>query len=123
MKVSESAENYLETILILEKRKGSVYSIDVVRETNFSKPSISAAMKKFRKDGLITMDADNRIHLTQSGRKIAETIYERHQLLMEYFIALGVDSETALADACRIEHVISPITFEKIKQHVTRTQK
>ncbi|MGB4125473.1 MAG: metal-dependent transcriptional regulator [Firmicutes bacterium] len=119
MKIRESAENYLETILILSQRKGSVRSIDIVDELEFSKPSVSVAMKKLRKSGHIQMDADGYITLTDKGRSIAETIYERHRLLSNWLIQLGVNQEKAVEDACRIEHVISAESFEAIKKHVS----
>lgn len=121
MKIYESAENYLETILVLQRRKGEVRSIDIANEMNFSKPSISYAMKQFRENGYITMNVDNYIQLTAKGREIAERIYERHQLLTKYLISIGVDEETARTDACRIEHVISPLSFEKIKNQIKKT--
>ncbi|MGB4643570.1 MAG: metal-dependent transcriptional regulator [Dethiobacteria bacterium] len=119
MKIRESAENYLETILILSQRKGSVRSIDIVDELEFSKPSVSVAMKKLRKSGHIQMDADGYITLTDKGRSIAETIYERHRLLSNWLIQLGVNQEKAVEYACRIEHVISAESFEAIKKHVS----
>ncbi|HOB29706.1 MAG TPA: metal-dependent transcriptional regulator [Bacillota bacterium] len=119
MKIRESAENYLETILILSQRKGSDRSIDIVDELEFSKPSVSVAMKKLRKSGHIQMDADGYITLTDKGRSIAETIYERHRLLSNWLIQLGVNQEKAVEDACRIEHVISAESFEAIKKHVS----
>lgn len=123
MKIQESAENYLETILILGQRQKTVRSIDIVHEMNFSKPSVSIAMKNLRQNGLIIMDTDGHIALTESGRKIAETIYERHTLLSEMLIDLGVDPKVAAADACRMEHVISPESFEAIKNHILSRNK
>ncbi len=117
MKIQESAENYLETILILKQRQGQVRSIDIVNELNFSKPSVSIAMKKLRESGLIQMAPDGTITLLPEGMRIASTIYERHILLSRYLIRLGVDPKTAAEDACRIEHVISEESFEKIKAH------
>lgn len=118
MNIYESSENYLETILILHKRLGPVRSIDIVNELDFSKPSISVAMKKLRENGFISMDADGYITLTESGREIAETMYERHTLLTDCLIFIGVDEKTAAEEACRIEHVISQQTFEKIRKFV-----
>ena len=118
MKIQESAENYLETILILGQRKSQVRSIDVATELNFSKPSVSVAMKNLRQSGHIQVDEDGHITLTEEGRKIAETIYERHTLLSSWLMKLGVDEKIAAEDACRIEHVISPESFEAIKRHV-----
>ena len=119
MKVRESAENYLETILILSRRNGNVRSIDIANELSFSKPSVSVAMKNLRSAGHIQVDNDGYITLSDSGRQIAETIYERHTLLSDWFIGLGVTEETAREDACRIEHVISAETFEAIKKHAS----
>ena len=118
MKVHESAENYLETILILSQKNGNVRSIDIANELEFSKPSVSVAMKNLRNSGHILVGSDGYITLTQSGRQIAETIYERHTLISDWFIHLGVSEETAREDACRIEHVISAESFEAIKKHV-----
>ena len=117
MKTHESAENYLETILILSHRKANVRSIDIATELDFSKPSVSVAMKNLRNNGYILVDKDGFITLTDSGRKIAETIYERHTLLSAWLTALGVDEKTAAEDACRIEHVISAESFAAIKRH------
>lgn len=117
MKIQESAENYLETILILKQRQGQVRSIDIVNELNFSKPSVSVAMKKLRESGLIEMAPDGMITLLPEGMRIATTIYERHVLLSQYLISLGVDPKVAAEDACRIEHVISEESFGKIKAH------
>ena len=117
MKIQESAENYLETILILKQRQGQVRSIDIVNELNFSKPSVSVAMKKLRESGLIEMAPDGMITLLPEGMRIATTIYERHVLLSQYLIRLGVDPKVAAEDACRIEHVISEESFGKIKAH------
>jgi len=120
LKTHESAENYLETILVLSKKKPQVRSIDIVNELEFSKPSVSIAMKNLRQQEYIIMDQDGYITLTDAGRKIAETIYERHTLLTDWLTTLGVDNEIAAQDACRIEHVLSPETFEAIKKHVKR---
>ena len=117
MKIQESAENYLETILILHRRKGSVRSIDIVNELDFSKPSVSVAMKNLRENGYILVDSNGFITLTEAGLQIAETIYERHTLFTDWLISIGVDPVTAAEDACRIEHVISPETFDAIKRH------
>ena len=117
MKIQESAENYLETILILKQRQGQVRSIDIVNELNFSKPSVSVAMKKLRESGLIEMAPDGMITLLPEGMRIATTIYERHVLLSQYLIRLSVDPKVAAEDACRIEHVISEESFGKIKAH------
>ena len=116
MKIQESAENYLETILILQRQKGAVRSIDIANELEYSKPSISVAMKNLREHGYIRMDGDGFISLTESGRKIAETMYERHTWISNWLVSLGVDEKTAVQDACRIEHVISQESFDAIKQ-------
>ena len=115
MKIMESAENYLETILVLRGKLGNVRSIDIATEMGFSKPSVSVAMKHFRENGLITVDEHGHIHLTDEGTAIAQRVYERHQVLSRLFLAIGVSEETALEDACRIEHDISDETFARIK--------
>lgn len=120
MNMYESAENYLETILILQKRMGKVRSIDIVNELEFSKPSVSVAMKKLRESEHILTDLNGFITLTESGMEIAEVMYERHTLLSECLIRLGVDEKTAMRDACRMEHVISQQTFDKIRDHMNR---
>jgi Mn-dependent DtxR family transcriptional regulator len=117
MKILESAENYLETILVLHKRNGNVRSIDIVNELDYTKPSVSIAMKHLRENGYIEMDRAGYITLLDSGREIAERMYERHTLLSKWLISLGVSPETASEDACRIEHVLSTETFEAIKKH------
>ena len=118
MKIQESADNYLETILVISHKKGMVRSIDIVNELEFSKPSVSVAMKNLRENGYIEMDKDGYIMLLDKGREIAEKIYERHTTLSKYLIALGVDPVVAAEDACRIEHVISAESFEAIKNHI-----
>lgn len=118
MKIQESAENYLETILMLGQSGQPVRSIDIVNELGFSKPSVSVAMKKLRENGYINMDNDGHITLSDMGAEIAEKMYERHTLLSSFLIKLGVDEKIAVEDACRIEHVISPETFQKLKKHV-----
>lgn len=123
MKIQESAEMYLETILVLQKRNGAVRSIDIANEMEFSKPSVSYAMKQFRNNNLIIMDEDGLITLTPEGLSIAERVYERHQYLTKYLIALGVSPDVADEDACRIEHVISDESFSKIKEHLTILEK
>lgn len=120
MKIQESAENYLEAILVLTKRNGQVRSIDVAHYTGFSKPSISRAVGLLRDNGYVSIDQNGLLGLTESGLRIAETIYERHTVLTELLTMLGVSPETASEDACRIEHVISPETFEKLKEHAHR---
>ncbi len=117
-KIQESSENYLETILILFQRKGFVRSVDIAAEMEFSKPSVSVAMKHLRENGCITMDRDGLISLTPEGRRIAESVYERHLLFTRWLTSLGVDPQVAAEDACRIEHVISEETFRAIQAHV-----
>lgn len=113
----ESAENYLETILTLKQRLGVVRSIDIANELQFSKPSVSVAMKKLRENGYIEMDSEGFITLLPPGEEVARRISERHELLTEFFVRLGVSREVAAADACKIEHDLSEETFQKIKQH------
>lgn len=115
MKMNESAENYLETIYILNKRRGSVRSIDIVHELNYSKPSVSVAMKHLRENGYIETDPDGYITLTETGTAIAERMYERHTTISDALVFLGVDRTIAAEDACRIEHVISAESFRAIK--------
>lgn len=122
MKIHESAENYLETILILKKRLGQVRSIDIASELSFSKPSVSVAMKNLRLNGYIDVSKDGYITLLEKGQEIAERIYERHTLFSDWLIALGVSPEVAVEDACRIEHVISDETFEAFKAHTAKHQ-
>ncbi len=117
MKIQESAENYLETVLILSERNGSVRSIDIVNELGVTKPSVSVAMKNLRENGYLSMDPSGYITLTDKGAQIAHTMYERHTLLSDWLIALGVSPKTAVEDACRIEHVISAESFQAIKKH------
>ena len=120
MKIQESAENYLETILMLSEKQPYVRSIDIATELGFSKPSVSRAVGLLRDNGYVSIDQNGLLGLTESGLKIAETIYERHQLLSSWLTTLGVDPKVAEDDACRIEHVISPESFEAIKKHVNR---
>ena len=119
LKIQESAENYLETILILSEKNAHVRSIDIATELHFTKPSVSVAMKKLRENDFIRMDSDGFITLTERGMEIAARMYERHRLLSDWLVYLGVSRETAVEDACRIEHVISQESFEKIRAHVT----
>ena len=116
MPIQESGEMYLETILVLTKRGGPVRSLDVANEMGYSKPSISRAMGILKNDGYIEIDESGYITLTTEGKKIAKTIYERHVVISELLISLGVDKKTAEDDACRIEHVISPKTFRALKK-------
>ena len=116
MTIQESAEMYLETILILSNEKGSVRSIDVAKKMNFSKPSVSRAMRNLSSNGYISIAEDGVITLLPEGERIARKIYERHEVLTAFFIRLGISEKTAEDDACRIEHVISDETFEAIKK-------
>lgn len=116
--VNESAENYLETILILSKEHPVVRSVDIAEELGFKKSSVSVAMKNLREKQHITVSKEGFITLTDSGRAIAEMIYERHELLSDWLTRLGVDPKVAVEDACRIEHVISAESFEAIKRHI-----
>lgn len=118
MNVNESAENYLETILILSKKLPVVRSIDIATEMGFKKSSVSIAMKNLREKNHITVTEAGFIYLTDAGREIAEMIYERHQLLTAWLVKLGVDSKIAAEDACKIEHVVSKESFDAIKRHV-----
>lgn len=120
MKIKESAENYLEAILMIKKEKGHVRSIDVANELNFSKPSVSVAMKNFREEGYIVIESDGGISLTEKGLEVASKVYERHQVIAKLLITLGVDEETAYEDSCKIEHDISQQTFEKIKEFLEK---
>ena len=116
MKLHASGEDYLETILVLQKKLGMVRSVDVARHMEVSKPSVCHAVAVLRDGGFLTMDEDHFLHLTDVGREVAEQIYERHCFFTERLIALGVDPKTAEADACRIEHVISTESFEHLKK-------
>lgn len=119
MKIQESAENYLESILMLKKERGVVRSIDIATHLDFSKPSVSVAMKKLRENDYIIMDSDGLISLTEKGMQIAEKMYERHTTISRWLMDIGVTEETALEDACKIEHVISEETFNAVKKHAT----
>ncbi len=121
MKINESAENYLETILILGKKLSAVRSVDVAAELGFKKSSVSVAMKNLRECGHITVSKEGFIDLTDSGREIAEMIYERHELLSSWLIKLGVDPSIATEDACRIEHDLSKESFAAIKNYILST--
>ena len=118
LKIHESAENYLETILLLSKKQSYVRSIDIANELSFSKPSVSVAMKNLRASGHIVVDQAGHITLTESGLSIAESILERHRILSQMLIRLGVDPAIASEDACRLEHVISKESFDAIKKHI-----
>lgn len=119
-RIFESKENYLETILILHNRNGSVRSVDIAAEMSFSKPSVSVAMKNLREEGCISVDDGGFITLTESGREIAERIYERHLLFTEWLVSMGVPEETASEDACRIEHDLSAESFAAIKNYIRK---
>ena len=121
MRSNESSEDYLETILILGNRSSLVRAVDIAAEMGFKKPSVSVAMKNLREKEQIRVTPEGYIYLTESGRAIAEMIYERHQLLSRGLMSLGVDEQTATEDACRIEHVISQESFEAIKRHLHMT--
>lgn len=120
MIIKESAENYLESILMLKNKKGHVRSIDVANELGVTKPSVSVAMKHFREEGFITIGDDGGIALTEKGLKIAEDVYERHRTIAAALMAIGVDEETAYEDSCKIEHDISEQTFEKLKDFIQK---
>jgi Mn-dependent DtxR family transcriptional regulator len=117
VQIRESAEDYLETILILKEENGNVRAIDIANRLGFTRPSVSIAMKNLRENGYITVSEDSLIRLTPKGLAIAEQVYERHQILTDFFIRLGIDETVAKTDACRIEHDLSEQTFEKIKDY------
>ncbi len=119
-RIFESKENYLETILILLNRNGEVRSVDIAAEMEFSKPSVSIAMKNLREEGCINVDKNGYITLTESGRETAERVYERHVLFTEWLTGLGVPEEIAAADACRIEHDLSAESFAAIKKYIKK---
>ena len=118
MKIKESAENYLETILMLKNKNGYVRSVDIAHELSFTKASVSVAMKAFREEGYITVDENGGILLTEKGMDIAKNVYERHEIIAKALIALGVDSDIAYEDSCKIEHDISEQTFLKLKDYL-----
>ena len=122
MEIHKSAEDYLESILVLKERLGMVRSIDIVRELNYSKPSVSIAMKKLRENGYISMDAGGRITLNESGLAIAQRIYNRHKTITRLFTLLGVSEETASKDACKVEHDLSDETFQKILDFIAANE-
>ena len=123
MNIHESGENYLEAILMIRNRTGGCRAIDVARELGFSKPSVSIMMRELREKGFIRIDESNDISLTKEGLAVAESIYERHEVIAHMLMAIGVPEETAYKDACKIEHDLSPITFEKIKGHFNSSRK
>ena len=118
MKIMKSAEDYLEAMLVLQGRYGYIRSIDIASELGVTKPSVSYATKRLRENGYIIMDKDGHITLTETGLAIAERMYERHRLLTQFFMRLGIDEKIARADACKIEHDLSEETFQAIKNHV-----
>ncbi|MBQ2614485.1 MAG: metal-dependent transcriptional regulator [Clostridia bacterium] len=120
MQIKESAENYLEAILMLRTKNGSVRSIDIAHHMNFTKASVSVAMKSFRQEGYITVDGDGEIFLTEKGNAVAQRVYERHQVITQALMALGVSEETASQDSCKIEHDISEETFLCIKKFLEK---
>ena len=120
MKLQESGENYLETILILEKRNGIARSVDVANELGFSKPSVSRAMSILKEAGYVTVGQINQLLLTEKGKEVAQNIYHRHCVLKEFLMQIGVEEETAAKDACRMEHVISEQTLECILKHMAK---
>ena len=119
----QSAEDYLEAILIVKEKKGNVRAIDVATELNVSKPSVSIAMKKLRGRGLITIDDSSHIHFTDDGRKLAEKVYSKHKLITDALVYIGVDSKEAAIEACEIEHIISDQTYECIKNFFKKMNK
>ena len=123
MAVSEAIENYLETIYILSQKHSEVHAIDICSYLSYSRPTVSIVLRQMREHGLVTVNEDNHIYLTDEGRAIAMRIFERHELLANLLIALGVSRETALHDACKIEHDLSNETFEAIKRHMERHAK
>ena len=122
MKLYASGEDYLEAVLVLQRKQGMVRSVDLARHMGFSKPSISHAVGVLKNGGFLTVDDDGFLHLTVVGREIAEKIYERHLFFMEQLIAAGVDPKTAEADACRIEHIISDESFDRLKEAAEQEQ-
>lgn len=121
MKIYASGEDYLEAILMLQKKSGMVRSVDLARHMGFSKPSISHAVGVLRDGGFLTVDEDGFLHLTDIGRETAEKIYERHRFFTEQLVAAGVDQETAEQEACRMEHAISDTSFQKLKEKAKQT--
>lgn len=119
MKIQESAENYLETIYMLSKKQPSVRSIDIANELEYTKPSVSVAMKNLRESGHIEVDSDGHITLTEKGRNVAEEMYERHTLISKWLVSMGVDKDVAADDACRVEHVLSSESFEAMKKYIS----
>ncbi len=122
MKILESAENYLETIYLLQKQMGEVRAIDIARHLGFSKPSVSTALKSLRENDLVTVSDSGFLALTDAGLTLALAIYDRHETLRRFFCSIGVDAQTAHEDACKIEHNLSPQTFEKLKSFIAKQE-
>ena len=120
MAVSEATENYLETIYILSLRQNEVHAVDICAYLSYSRPTVSIVLRQMRESGLVTVDDMNHIHLTPEGEGIAKKLYERHTLISEMLVSLGVSRETAVHDACKIEHDLSEETFEAIKRHAAK---
>ena len=120
MAVSEAIENYLETIYILSQHQSEVHAIDICSYLSYSRPTVSIVLRQMREHGLVTVNEDNHIYLTEEGMKIATHVYERHEVLTRMLMRLGVSKETALRDACKIEHDLSDETFEAIKRHLEK---
>lgn len=118
MKIQKSAQDYLEAILMISKRSGSVRSVDIANELGYSKPSVSVAMKNLRAEGYVDFDGDGAVILTDKGRAVAEDMYERHTVITDWLISIGVTPEQAREDACKMEHVISAQTFDAIKRTI-----
>lgn len=123
MAVSEAVQNYLETIYILSLRQNEVHAVDICNELSYSRPTVSIVLRQMRENGLVTVDDLNHIHLTDEGMRIATSLYERHTMITELFMALGVSRETAVEDACKIEHDLSEETFAALKKHLLNHQK
>lgn len=123
MKIKESAENYLETILVINNRKGYCRGIDICNEMGFSKPSVSVYLKNLREDDYISVDENGNVHLTEKGREIAESIYDRHNVIAGFLMQLGTSEETAYKDSCKIEHDISEESFKLIKEQYLKNLK
>lgn len=122
MRTNQSAEDYLEAILMLTNENGIVRSIDIAHTLGFSKPSVSVAMKSLREKGYVTVDPQGHISLTDTGLCIANKVYERHEILTKLLTYIGVDKETAMEDSCKIEHDLSEVTFTKLKEFLTKSK-
>ncbi|MBR3794807.1 MAG: metal-dependent transcriptional regulator [Clostridia bacterium] len=123
MAVSEAIENYLETIYILSQKQSEVHAIDICSYLSYSRPTVSITLRQMREHGLVTVNEDNHIFLTEEGQRIAVHMYERHELLTNMLMLLGVSREAAMRDACKIEHDLSDETFEAIKRHMEQYKK